>query len=150
MKKCNSKGCEAWDCDSCRQTACCDKRIICDCCSEELYEDDYHVDNGDYCRDCAKAIILATPKYLTQFLVDYTDNSLNLEKDFYINYMFNGSYTEGACENFTQEILDICKKKFNKMLDIPQVRERYINNLLEYCSACDEFESFIEDFKELI
>lgn len=55
-KRCNAQGCDAWDCDECRNSACCDKHIVCDECEAEIYEGDsyYEIDGADLCEDCVK------------------------------------------------------------------------------------------------
>lgn len=52
-KQCNGKGCNgAWDCDNCNQTMDCDKKVICDDCGAELFEDYFSVNGSDLCCDC--------------------------------------------------------------------------------------------------
>lgn len=55
MKLCNGKGCNgAWDCDNCRQTEDCEKKVICNECGSEIYDDYWEINEEDLCCDCAE------------------------------------------------------------------------------------------------
>lgn len=52
MKRCNAKGCSAWDCDYCRTERECDKVVICDICGSDCGEYYYCIDGDDLCLEC--------------------------------------------------------------------------------------------------
>ena len=55
MYRCNGIGCSsAWNCDECRQTGPCEKKVVCDVCGKELCEGEMFFDTPweHLCEEC--------------------------------------------------------------------------------------------------